>query len=147
MKTRSFWMFMDCVALKGRLLLRLVRAVDTLKLRLFGTLKLLMTVKVVLVLVLATTHFTAKLHHIWNNKAQRNILYNFWEKSDPPYSLLKQLNYCAVYVQLSKYVKHKRKKKQIIDENTILYTVIDNNFIKREKILRLLLRMIKRTLF
>lgn len=57
-------MFMDCVALKGRLLLRLVGAVDTLKLRLFGTLKLLMTVKVVLVLVLATTHVTAKLHHI-----------------------------------------------------------------------------------
>lgn len=57
-------MFMDCVALKGRLLLRLVRAVDTLKLRLFGTLKLLMTVKVVLVLVPATTHVTAKLHHI-----------------------------------------------------------------------------------
>lgn len=34
----------------------------------------------------------------------------------------------------------------MIDESTILYTVIDNN-IKREKILRLLLKMIKMTLF
>lgn len=55
---------MDYVALKGSLLLRLVRTVDTLKLRLFGTFKLLMSVKIVLVLVLATTRVTAERHLI-----------------------------------------------------------------------------------
>lgn len=64
MKTISFRMFMDYVALKGSLLLRLVRTVDTLKLRLFGAFKLLMSVKIVLVLVLATTRVTAERHLI-----------------------------------------------------------------------------------
>lgn len=56
---------MDDVALKRSFLLRLVRTIDTLKLRLSRALKLLVATKIVLVLVAATTSVAVERCLFW----------------------------------------------------------------------------------